>query len=76
VQLVRYPVWLWHWADPARDLPWDRARVMPVSPPDRRAKQRAIQAFVSQLGGDGAHPAILSTSVLAHFARPVEVFLV
>jgi LmbE family N-acetylglucosaminyl deacetylase len=76
VPLFRYPVWLWHWADPARDLPWERATQTPLSFADAAAKAGAVQAFTSQLGDGGRRAPILTPAVLAHFARPLEVFLV
>jgi LmbE family N-acetylglucosaminyl deacetylase len=79
VPLLRYPVWAWHWATPGGgDLPLSLAAVLPLPAGDRRRKADAIAAHRSQLVGWGSGPdggPVLTERVLAHFRRPVEVFL-
>ncbi len=69
--VVGYPVWYWHWGDPeAPDPgPW---REVALDDDARAAKTAAIAAFVSQ--STGPEP-ILHAGMLAHFDRPVELFL-
>ncbi|HEX3899275.1 MAG TPA: PIG-L family deacetylase [Mycobacteriales bacterium] len=70
----QYPVWLWHWANPAdRRIPWDRLRV--IDGIDVEMKRDALGMFVSQvqpIGGDPADAAILPPDVLEHFTRATE----
>jgi LmbE family N-acetylglucosaminyl deacetylase len=77
--LVSYPVWAWHWARPGDGrLPLADARALPLDRAQRTAKASAIAAHRSQLrplGPDPADGPILTEGVLAHFARPFEVFL-
>jgi LmbE family N-acetylglucosaminyl deacetylase len=71
-----YPIWLWHWRDPADDaIPWHRARSYRLSGAERVAKTAAVTAFASQLkpGPRGEAP-ILPPEVLEHFDRPAETF--
>lgn len=75
--LLAYPVWAWHWADPAGDdLPWDAARRLPLTRRQVARKRLAIAAHRSQLAarrpGD---PPVLPPPVLAHFRRGFEVYL-
>jgi LmbE family N-acetylglucosaminyl deacetylase len=70
-----YPVWMWHWLQPGDPaIPRSRAHVFRMSEGQRRRKATGIAAFPSQLkpGPDGADP-ILSTEMLTHFEREVEV---
>ncbi|AQA01930.1 LmbE family protein [Mycobacterium sp. MS1601] len=71
VTFVEYPVWMWHWAQPADpDVPWQRAVSVPL---DRQAlgrKQRAAQCFRSQFeppepGLDPVLPPIVLRRLLA-----------
>ena len=77
--LVTYPVWAWHWARPGdRRLPLAGARALRLDRAQRTAKAAAIAAHRSQLrplGPDRADGPVLTEGVLAHFARPFEVFL-
>ena len=79
-RLLEYVVWAWERAAPA-DLPqpgetqgW-QLDIGPVL----AQKQRAIAAHTSQLAGspidDDPTGFTLAPSMLAHFARPVEVYL-
>lgn len=72
-----YPVWTWHRTTPEDpEVPWHRARVLPLSSAQQDAKAHALQAFRSQIAP--LHPdeptVILPPEVLAHFLRPQEVY--
>lgn len=69
VQLLEYPVWMWHWATPGDpDVPWDSAHTLPS---DRRAmqrKQRAAHCFRSQFephGPDAVLPPVVLDRLMA-----------
>ena len=48
-QLVEYPVWMWHWAQPGDDaVPWERAYQVPLTPEAVGRKRVAAQLFQSQ----------------------------
>jgi LmbE family N-acetylglucosaminyl deacetylase len=76
-RLLEYPIWTWHWAQPADPrVPWDRARRIDLPPAARDAKAAAIAAFASQiapLGPAEEDAAIIPPHVLARFTRPFEV---
>ena len=68
-----YPVWAWHWARPdSDDLPWSRARRIPLEPAAREAKAAAVAAFRSQTEAQRG-VTILPAAVLVRFLRPFEV---
>lgn len=76
----QYPIWAWHWADPAAaDLPWNELRRVATDRESAQAKRAAIAAYLSQhealseLPGDEA---ILSAHITAHFVRDFETFVV
>jgi LmbE family N-acetylglucosaminyl deacetylase len=78
--LLEVPIWTWHWAvpDDAR-VPWDRARLVPLSAEVAAAKRRAVDAYRSQitpLSDDPADAAILPPPILARLLRPFETLLV
>ena len=73
--LLEYPIWLWHWGKPA-DIPADLV-LLPLGGA-ASAKARAMAAHVSQVQPLSAAPgdeALLSPSVLAHFERSFESFV-
>jgi LmbE family N-acetylglucosaminyl deacetylase len=76
-RLVQYPVWAWHWAKPtSNDLPWERARRVPLPSSVQTAKCAAIDAYRTQiapLGPRVGEEAILPRGVLARFQRPFEI---
>ena len=48
-QLVEYPVWMWHWAQPSDDaVPWERAYQVALTPEAVGRKRVAAQLFQSQ----------------------------
>ncbi len=77
-RLVSYPIWMWHWATPAdAQLPWSRARRIPLSPQAMRRKALAVDCFRSQIRPlSPTDPAILSPNDLAHFHRSFEMVIV
>lgn len=77
-RLLSYPIWMWHWADPADpQLPWSQARRIPLSPHALRRKRLALECFASQTRPmSQTEPAVLSPNDLAHFLRPFEVVFV
>jgi LmbE family N-acetylglucosaminyl deacetylase len=76
----QYPIWAWHWADPAStDLPWNELRRVGLDRETAAAKRAAVAAYVSQHRSLSALPgdeAILPPHVTAHFAREFETFVV
>jgi LmbE family N-acetylglucosaminyl deacetylase/cyclopropane fatty-acyl-phospholipid synthase-like methyltransferase len=70
--VLEYPIWFWHWADPAAvsDGEWV---ALPLSAAARRAKSAAIEQHRSQVAGSSP---MLSPAFLEHFARGEELFLV
>lgn len=77
-QLLRYPVWGWHWSAPGASvgLVHQAAIGLCLDVEQRRVKHRAVREFVSQIqiGAEVSQP-ILPPSVLARFERDVEVYL-
>ncbi|ULT73597.1 PIG-L family deacetylase [Pseudomonas sp. BC42] len=75
-RLRELPIWGWHWADPeGRQLPWERARKVLLSPAQVARKRHAIQAFASQLEGDpdiGLAP-VLAPHIIERLLQPFEV---
>lgn len=76
----QFPIWAWHWADPACDrLPWQRFAQLRLSEAARKAKQAAVDAYQSQhlpLSPAIGDEPILPAQVLQHFARNFETFVV
>ena len=78
--LVQFPIWMWHWSFPADPrVPWDRMRRVELPPHVVAAKQRAVDAFATQvraLSDDPADAAILPPHVLARLLRSSETVIV
>jgi LmbE family N-acetylglucosaminyl deacetylase len=76
-RLVEYPIRAWRDRSPDT-APWRTMRRLELSPEAQRSKERAIAAHVSQVCPDGVRvgPPVLPQDVLAHFAGPVEHFVV
>lgn len=72
-----YPVWMWHWAEPADPrVPWHRGARIELPPRTRAAKNAAITCHQSQILPLSPAPedaAILPDSDLEHFRRGFEV---
>ena len=77
--LYELPVWTWHWAT-AEDsqVPWHRARKLPLSHAAIARKRHAIHAFASQLEGDPqiGLPPVLAPYVIERLLLPFEVVFV
>lgn len=72
-QVLRFPIWTWHWARPGDPrVPWDRAVRVPLTPAAAARKRAAIGCFTSQFEGPGP---ILPPEIVAHFTRSEEVLL-
>lgn len=78
-RLLSFPVWTWHWAQPADPcVPWSTARRVPLPPMIAHAKRHAVHAYASQIEPLSAQPgdeAILASHVLARLTRDYEVIL-
>jgi LmbE family N-acetylglucosaminyl deacetylase len=75
--VLSYPIWMWHWAEPADPrVPWPRACRVAL-PDDVAARKRsAIRAFASQLTARGPGlPPVLPPGIVAHFTTGQEVLL-
>ncbi len=75
-RVLAYPVWMWHWAEPADPrVPWRQARRVLLPDDVRDAKRAAVAAFATQvnpLSDDPADAAILPPQALARLIRDVE----
>ncbi|MGA8517474.1 MAG: PIG-L deacetylase family protein [Pseudonocardiaceae bacterium] len=78
-RLLSFPVWTWHWAQPADPrVPWSTARQVRLPPMIAQAKRHAVRAFASQVEPLSTQPgdeAILGPHVLARLTRDFEVIL-
>jgi LmbE family N-acetylglucosaminyl deacetylase len=77
VQVLTYPIWMWHWAKPGdRRVPWYRACQVRLPAGAAARKRDAAGIFASQLAdrGPDAGP-VLPAGIVAHFTRPEEVLL-
>lgn len=75
--LWQYPIWAWHWGDPARPA-FDPLGRLDLDAAELRAKDAALARYTSQhhdLSGLPGDEAILSGAVLAHFRRDTEAFV-
>jgi LmbE family N-acetylglucosaminyl deacetylase len=77
VQVLTYPIWMWHWARPGdRRVPWHRACQVPLPAEVADRKRAAIDAFTSQLTDrDPVTGPVLPPGTVAHFTRRQEVLL-
>lgn len=73
VPCVRYPIWAWHRLRP-QALKQSNLLRYPLSPPALKAKQLAMNCYVSQLE-DRHGGAIVPAHVLRYFQRNYEVFV-
>ena len=72
VSVAFYPVWSWHWHDPARSSVAANGRVVQLSAAALRAKLDALQAYASQTTGDVP---VLPAHFVQRFDRPYEVLV-
>ena len=76
LEVLSYPIWMWHWAKPAdRRVPWPRACQVPLPLGVAARKRSAIGAFASQLTDREDAGPVLPPSIVAHFTREQEVLL-
>jgi LmbE family N-acetylglucosaminyl deacetylase/SAM-dependent methyltransferase len=75
----QYPIWAWHWADPAADqLPWSTLHRLDLPVGPRWVKQVALACYRSQhepLSDRAGDDVVLPEHVLAHFRRTFESFV-
>jgi len=75
--LWEYPIWLWHWCEPA-DAPWAQLRTLGVPADVQDLKREAVSLHRTQVAPLSDRPGdetVLHAHVLTHFDRPYEVFL-
>jgi LmbE family N-acetylglucosaminyl deacetylase/SAM-dependent methyltransferase len=76
----QFPIWLWHWGTPeSRELSAQPLRRLCLDEAAIAAKRNALKAHESQrtpLSSAPGDEAILSASMLEHFDRGYEVFVV
>lgn len=74
--VLEYPIWFWHWADPAGDA-WRSWKFLPD--PAHLDRQEVFDCYQSQVSDVSDHPgdeAILSSAHLEHFDRGGDTFAV
>ena len=78
--VLDYPLWTWFWARPDDpEVPWDRARRVPLSKDVMERKAAAMDCFASQVRPVGPDPAdgpVLPPEVVAYFQRDYETVCV
>lgn len=82
IELLEFPIWAWHWGDPADQLAHQDAqttatRRLALSAEACRRKQAAIACYPSQtepLSPRHGDEAVLTRNSLAYFARNYECF--
>lgn len=76
--LYEFPIWFWHWADPARDTVWRDWARWTLTERDLASRAAALQAHASQVRPLSPAPgdeAILGPGMLEHFTgRPFDVY--
>ncbi len=75
--LLEFPIWYWHWADPTAETSWTNWQSLRLSAQDAAAKQLALAAHASQtqpLSTAAGDEVLLSEAFQEHFDRGVEVF--
>ena len=79
VQLLEYPIWMWHWAAPGHpDVPVSRVIHVPLSVDARDSKASAIAAHASQvspLSDAQGDEAVLLPDFLEHFSTHTEYLI-
>jgi len=77
LELLEFPLWYWHWADPADDARWRHWHRLELSAEQWQAKARAMSSHRSQVAALSPHPGdevLLSPEFTAHFERAWEIF--
>ncbi|MFI2102024.1 PIG-L family deacetylase [Isoptericola sp. NPDC019693] len=79
VRLLEYPLWLWHWGDPAGDdVPWDALRGLRLTDEEALAKEKAVAAHASQTRALSERPEdapVVGHEMVRHATRRVEVLV-
>ncbi len=76
-RLAEYPIWAWHWGDPA-DASWDRWRSLELDDDEQSARAAAQAAHRSQVGPLSEEPGdetLLGEDLLRHFAGSRETYV-
>ena len=80
LDLLEYPVWMWHWADPSGgDVPWERMERLDLTAAEVAAKAAALGEHRSQTAPLSSAPgdeATLGTEMVRHFERASDGFVV
>jgi len=75
IELLEYPIWLWHWAEPSMtDVPWDEFVRVTLDTTEHDSKSAALLSYTSQTEG-GEEAPILHEGMLSHFHRSWETFI-
>lgn len=75
--LLEYPVWHWHWGEPAT-APWEHFRVVHLDDAESAAKANAQGAHRSQVEPLSEQPGdevLLGGNLLRHFAGTSEIYV-
>ena len=79
-RVLEFPVWTWHWAEPADDrVPWSRARRVSLPPAVETAKRAAVAEYRTQvepLSDSAEDAAILPPPTLRRLLRNVETVFI
>jgi LmbE family N-acetylglucosaminyl deacetylase len=79
VDLLEYPIWLWHWAAPDdAEVPWQRLVSLAPQGEALARKRNAIEAYASQaepLSDQPGDEAMLLEPFLENFRGPRELFV-
>ena len=67
-----YPVWAWHWHDPARSAIGTSGVRVPMTSESARRKAAAIDCYRSQLEHE---PPVVPRTAMARYRRPFEVLV-
>ncbi len=67
-----YPIWAWHWHDPATSTITERGVRVPLSPAAMDSKRAAMRCFTSQT--EGSNP-VVPADMVSRFGRPFEVLV-
>lgn len=77
--VAEYPIWAWHWADPAgSDLPRAAMTKIPVGTDAVARRRTALHSYRSQvlpLSDRRGDEAVVGPHVTAHFDRPYDVLI-
>lgn len=76
VELLEYPVWLWHWGTPeSPEIPWHDLVRIPLDDEARHVKSRALSAYETQLTTVAGEAPVLHDGMVNHFSREWETFV-